>query len=95
MTLFRKGETEGPTSPWNRINRNAVTETVRRMQTRIVKALERGQLGQAKKLQRLLVHSTSAKFLAVRQRWCRIAGNTRQESTGYSGRRPGRNIRRR
>ncbi|MCP4399122.1 MAG: hypothetical protein GY801_17710 [bacterium] len=40
MNLFHERGTEHPTSPWNRINWHAVTEMVRRMQTRIVKALE-------------------------------------------------------
>ena len=81
MTLFRKGDTERPTSPWNRINWHAVTETVRRMQTRRVKALEDGQLGQAKKLQRLLVNSTSAKLLAVRQ----VVSNRGKNTPGIDG----------
>ena len=81
MNLLHEGGTEPPTSPWNRINWHAVTEMVRRMQTRIVKALEGGQLGQAKKLQRLLVHSTSAKLLAVRQ----VVSNQGKNTPGIDG----------
>ncbi len=81
MNLFHEGGTEPPASPWNAINWHAVTEMVRRMQTRIVKALERGNLGQAKKLQRLLVHSTAAKLLAVRQ----VVSNRGKNTPGIDG----------
>jgi RNA-directed DNA polymerase len=54
---------------------------VRRIQTRLVKALEQGHLGQAKRLQRLLVNSTAAKFLAVRQ----VVSNRGKNTPGIDG----------
>jgi RNA-directed DNA polymerase len=51
------------------------------MQTRIVKALEQGKLGHAKKLQRLLVNSTAAKLLAVRQ----VVSNRGKSTPGIDG----------
>lgn len=81
MNLFRERGTEHPTSPWNRIDWNAVTETVRQIQTRLVKALEQGNLGHAKKLQRLLVNSTAAKLLAVRQ----VVSNRGKSTPGIDG----------
>jgi RNA-directed DNA polymerase len=81
MNLFHERGTEPPTSPWNRTNWHAVTERGRRIQTRIVKALEQGNLGQAKKLQRLLVNSTAAKLLAVRQ----VVSNRGKNTPGIDG----------
>jgi RNA-directed DNA polymerase len=50
------------TIKWNRIYRN-----VRRLQARIVKAIQAKKWGKVKALQRLLAHSTSAKILAIRR----------------------------
>ena len=52
---------------WNQINWRKVKGTVRRLQTRIVKAIEAGRWGKVKALQRLLTHSFSGKALAVRR----------------------------
>ncbi len=81
MNLFHERGTEPPTSPWQQIDWKTATETVRRIQTRIVKALEQGRLGRAKKLQRLLVNSTTAKFLAVRQ----VVSNRGTHTPGIDG----------
>jgi len=52
---------------WNRINWKQVTGSVRRLQARIVKAVEEGRWGKVKALQRLLTRSFSGKALAVRR----------------------------
>lgn len=52
---------------WNSINWTHVHRTTRRLQTRIAKAVRNGDRRGAKRLQRLLAHSTSGKFLAVRR----------------------------
>lgn len=52
---------------WNQINWRKVKGNVRRLQARIVKAIEAGRWGKVKALQRLLTHSFSAKALAVRR----------------------------
>jgi len=52
---------------WNGINWKQVTGNVRRLQARIVKAVEKGRWGKAKALQRLLTRSFSGKALAVRR----------------------------
>jgi len=52
---------------WNSIDWKKVTRNVRRLQARIVKAIEEGRWGKVKALQRLLTHSFSGKALAVRR----------------------------
>jgi RNA-directed DNA polymerase len=52
---------------WNGLDWSSVHRTVRRLQTRIAKAVRNGDWRDAKRLQRLLVRSTSGKALAVRQ----------------------------
>lgn len=46
---------------WNRINWKKVHRNVRRLQARIVKAIEGGRWGKVKALQWLLTHSSVAK----------------------------------
>jgi RNA-directed DNA polymerase len=52
---------------WGAIDWQAITAQVRRLQTRIVKAVKEGRWNKVKVLQRLLTHSASAKLLAVRR----------------------------
>lgn len=52
---------------WNRIDWKKVNRNVKRLQARIVKAVEEGRWGKVKALQWLLTHSFSGKALAVRR----------------------------
>jgi RNA-directed DNA polymerase len=52
---------------WQAINWQAIKANVRRLQTRIVKAVKEGRWNRVKALQRLLTHSASGKLLAVRR----------------------------
>ena len=52
---------------WQAINWPQVYQNVRRLQVRIVKAIQAGRWGKVKALQHLLTHSFSAKALAVRR----------------------------
>ncbi len=52
---------------WEATDWQTITENVRRLQARIVKAVKEGRWNKVKSLQRLLTHSTSAKLLAVRR----------------------------
>jgi len=66
---------------WNQINWRKVKGNVRRLQTRIVKAIEAGRWGKAKALQHLLTHSFSGKALAVR----RVTENRGKRTAGIDG----------
>ncbi|NIO69563.1 MAG: group II intron reverse transcriptase/maturase [Anaerolineae bacterium] len=61
---------------WQKVNRN-----VRRLQARIVKAIEEGRWGKVKALQWLLTHSFSGKALAVR----RVTENQGRDTPGVDG----------
>lgn len=63
---------------WNSIDWQKVTRTVRRLQARIVKAIEEERWGKVKALQRLLTHSFSGKALAVR----RVTENKGKRTSG-------------
>jgi RNA-directed DNA polymerase len=52
---------------WHAIDWRRAHQTVRRLQVRIVKAIQDGRWGKVRALQRLLTHSFSAKALAVRR----------------------------
>jgi RNA-directed DNA polymerase len=52
---------------WHEINWRTVNESVRRLQVRIVKAVEAGKWGTMKSLQRLLTSWRNDKLLAVRR----------------------------
>jgi RNA-directed DNA polymerase len=52
---------------WHAIDWRRVHQTVRRLQARIVKAIQEGRWGKVHALQHLLTHSFSAKALAVRR----------------------------
>ncbi len=51
---------------WHSINWKKVHKTVRRLQARIVKAMQEGNHGKVRALQWILTHSLSAKLLAIR-----------------------------
>jgi RNA-directed DNA polymerase len=63
---------------WHGINWRAVNQVVRRLQARIVKAIQAGRWGKVKALQRLLTHSFSGKALAVR----RVTENAGKRTSG-------------
>jgi RNA-directed DNA polymerase len=52
---------------WHAIDWQKVNQVVRRLQVRLVKAMQEGRRGKVKALQRLLTHSFSGKALAVRR----------------------------
>jgi hypothetical protein len=60
------------TEEWQAINWQTATLSVRRLQVRIVKAVQEGRWGKVKSLQHLLTHSFSARALAVK----RVTENT-------------------
>jgi len=66
---------------WNRIDWRTVNRNVRRLQARIVKAIEEGRWGKVKALQWLLTHSFSGKALAVR----RVTENKGKRTPGVDG----------
>src|SRR5262245_21988003 len=63
----RTGALSHPTVAWHTITWYAVHRTVRRLQARIVKAVQAGRWGKVQALQHLLTHSFSGKALAVRR----------------------------
>jgi RNA-directed DNA polymerase len=65
-----------PGIDWRKVKRN-----VRRLQARIVKAIEAGKWGKAKALQHLLTHSFSGKALAVK----RVTENRGKRTPGVDG----------
>ena len=75
----------GASSPkdldWNRIDWRKVKAEVRRLQARIVKAIEAGRWGKVKALQHLLTHSFSGKALSVR----RVTENQGKRTPGIDG----------
>ena len=52
---------------WKSINWTAIQQTVRRLQVRIAKAVQRGKHRKASALQWLLTHSRAARLLAVQR----------------------------
>jgi RNA-directed DNA polymerase len=63
---------------WHTIDWSKVYQNVRRLQVRIVKALQAGRGGKVKALQHLLTHSFSAKVLAIK----RVTENTGKRTPG-------------
>src|SRR4051812_30568953 len=61
------GAAPGDEEGWHTINWESVHRIVRRLQARIVKAIQGGRWGKVKALQYLLTHSFSGKALAVRR----------------------------
>ena len=63
----RAGAASRGEGDWHAIDWQQVTQNVRRLQARIVKAIQEGRWGKVKALQHLLTHSFSGKALAVRR----------------------------
>ena len=66
-TESRPGAASRDTIDWHAIEWPRVTQTVRRLKVRIVKATQAGRWGKVRALQHLLTHSFSGKALAVRR----------------------------
>ncbi|MEK7225208.1 MAG: reverse transcriptase N-terminal domain-containing protein, partial [Bacteroidota bacterium] len=66
---------------WHQINWNQVNRQIRKLQIRIVKAIQENRYGKAKALQWLLTHSFSGKALAVR----RVTENQGKRTAGVDG----------
>ena len=69
------------TEDWRQIDWRRVRRTVRRLQARIVKAIQDGRWNKVKALQRLLTHSFSGKALAVK----RVTENHGKRTPGVDG----------
>ena len=69
------------TPDWHSIDWKKVWRTVRRLQARIVKATQAGRWNKVKALQYLLVHSHSARILAVH----RVVENEGRKTPGVDG----------
>jgi RNA-directed DNA polymerase len=69
------------TVEWHAIDWPTVHRPVRRLQARIVKAVQAGRWGKVKALQHLLTHSFSAKALAVK----RVTENPGKRRPGVDG----------
>jgi RNA-directed DNA polymerase len=69
------------TIDWTQINWKEVNRNVRRLQARIVKAIEAGRWGKVQALQWLLAHSFSGKAMAVR----RVTENRGKKTAGIDG----------
>lgn len=80
-TEEQAGAAPRDTIDWHAMNWRQVTETVRRLQVRIVKAVQVGRWGKVKALQHLLTHSFSGKALAVR----RVTENQGKRTPGVDG----------
>jgi RNA-directed DNA polymerase len=81
VVATRTGALSHPTVAWHTINWYAVHRTVRRLQARIVKAVQVGRWGKVRALQHLLTHSFSGKALAVR----RVTENDGRKTPGVDG----------
>jgi RNA-directed DNA polymerase len=68
-------------SHWREVDWRTVSGEVRRLQVRIVKAVETGRWGKVKALQRLLTTSRNGKLLAVR----RVTENQGKKTPGVDG----------
>src|SRR5712671_1803352 len=80
-TEEQAGAASRDTIDWHAINWRQVTENVRRLQARIVKAVQAGRWGKVRALQHLLTHSFSGKALAVR----RVTENDGRKTPGVDG----------
>src|SRR5712691_10352091 len=69
------------TGAWHTLDWYAVHRTVRRLQARIVKAVQAGRWGTVRALQHLLTHSFSGKALAVK----RVTENEGKKTPGVDG----------
>ena len=75
------GAVSRPATDWHAIPWRKVYRVVRRLQARIVQAVQAGRSGKVKALQRLLTRSFSAKALAVR----RVTEATGKRTPGVDG----------
>lgn len=75
------GALSTPPDAWHTIDWYAVHRTVRRLQARIVKAVQAGRWGKVRALQHLLTHSFSGKALAVK----RVTENDGKKTPGVDG----------
>jgi RNA-directed DNA polymerase len=75
------GAASHPTVDWHAIDWQKAHRNVRRLQARIVKAIQEGRWGKVKALQRLLAHSFSGKALAVKQ----VTENKGKRTPGVDG----------
>lgn len=66
---------------WRSFDWASINQTVRRLQTRIAKAVRNGNWRDAKRLQKLLIRSSSGKALAVR----RVTENQGRKTPGVDG----------
>ncbi len=66
---------------WHSLDWPALHQNVRRLQARIVKAVQAGRWGKVKALQHLLTHSFAAKALAVK----RVTENPGKRTPGIDG----------
>lgn len=67
MTIDQMGAPADDSNHWNQIDWNQCRREVRKLQVRIVKAVQEGRWHKVKSLQWLLTHSFSAKALAVKR----------------------------
>lgn len=79
--MAQAGASFNTKNPWEAIDWPSVDANVRRLQTRIVKAVQEQRWNRVKALQRLLTHSQSGKLLAVN----RITGNRGKRTPGIDG----------
>src|ERR671914_1525569 len=79
--ITRTGALSRRAVEWQTIDWAAVHRTVRRLQARIVKAVQAGRWGKVKALQHLLTHSFSAKVLAIK----RVTENPGKRTPGVDG----------
>ena len=79
--VTRTGALSRQTVEWHTIDWYAMHRTVRRLQARIVKAVQAGRWGKVRALQHLLTHSFSGKALAVR----RVTENDGRKTPGVDG----------
>ena len=83
MGMFKESKTTngGKTSRWNLIDWDDVVRQVCDLQTRIVQAMKKEDWKLVRSLQRLLIHSTAAKLLAVRH----VTSNRGKKTPGVDG----------
>jgi RNA-directed DNA polymerase len=79
--LLTGAPTHNQTVDWVSLNWSKLESNVRRLQARIVQAVQAGRWGKAKALRRLLTRSFSAKALAVK----RVTENKGRRTTGVDG----------
>jgi RNA-directed DNA polymerase len=81
MTVNKAGAASLSGVDWQKIDWAKAHRNVRRLQARIVKAIQEGRWGKVKALQHLLTHSFSAKALAVQ----RVTQNKGKRTPGVDG----------